>query len=69
MINEEEFSLWKDHPITKAVFEILEIYEEKTLEALIGNDDRDSEKTSDFYRGALLAYRDVLNISVGDVEQ
>ncbi len=65
MITKEEFNLWKDHVVTKAFFENVESLEQGHLEQL--QQDVGSEK-SDLFRGAVFAFRAILETEVGDLE-
>lgn len=59
---------WKRHPVTQAIFSTMEERIATMTEYLITNsgDDRDREAQ---FKGAILAYRDILNTEFADIEE
>lgn len=63
-----EFSDWKTHPVTKVVFEALQLREKELTESLVSSAGTDS--LEDRYKaGYIAALRDVYLITVEDVQE
>ena len=63
-----EFSDWKSHPVTKKVFEALQVREKELTEALVTSAGESS--TDDrFKAGYIAALRDIYLITVEDVQE
>ncbi len=65
VLSKEEFIQWKEHFITKQVFEIVKTKIEDAKDLLAYKETSDPD-TDQFFRGMIRAFTDVLEISYED---
>ena len=68
MITKEDFTLWKQDPVTQAWFEACMLRVEEGKEQLIGTSAEDVAFGA-FIRGMIAAYREMTTFTVEDIDE
>jgi hypothetical protein len=67
LINKDDFTLWKQDPVTQAWFEACQLRVAEASEQLIGTNAEDVAFGA-FIRGMIAAYREMTTFTVEDID-